>query len=116
MLPLLLALAGCPAVPADTGPLLPKAFVWMSQDTAVVATDGAGLAFEFVNVGDSAVAIYKNCHYLGTVRNSIGDRDTFPDPEQPPIWRGEGIAIIFVTRRVLLEVGKVVELLGVIRE
>lgn len=116
MLSLLLALLGCPTVPTVTVPLLPKAFVWMAQDTAVMATDGAGLSYEYVNVGDSAVAIYKNCRYLGTVQNSISDTDTLPDADQPPVWSGGGIKVIFATRRSPPELGKTVELVGVVRE
>ena len=115
ILPLFLALAGCPAVPADTVPLLPKALVWMAQDTAVVAAEG-GVSYEYVNVGDSAVAIFKNCEYLVTLKNSLGADDTLPDPDQPPVWSGGGIAVIFVSRRTLTELDKVVEVVGVVRE
>jgi hypothetical protein len=117
MLPLLIALATCPAVPADTVPLIPKALIWMAQDTAVVSRDSAsGIAYEFVNIGDSAVAIYKNCRYLATVHNSIGPEDTIPDSNQPPVWRGSGIRVVFVAPRFPEQLQKRVELIGVVRE
>ena len=117
MLSLLLVLAGCPTIPADTVPLIPKALVWMAQDTAVVARDSAsGIAYEYVNVGDSAVAIYKNCRYLVTVQNSIGPEDPIPDSDSPPVWEGGGIRVVFATRRHPEQLGRTVELLGVVRE
>ena len=114
---LLLALTGCPAIPADTVPLIPKALIWMSQDTAVVARDSAsGVAYEYVNVGDSSVAVYKNCRYLGTVQNSLGEAEELPSPDSPPVWKGDGIAVVFASRRYFVRLEKTVELIGVVRE
>jgi hypothetical protein len=117
VIPLLLALANCPAVPADTMPLIPAALIWMTQGTAVVARDSAsGVAYEYVNVGDSAVAIYRNCQYLGMVQNSLENDAEYPPPDAPAIWRGGGLAVIFVERRFDEQRQKAGELIGVVRE
>lgn len=114
MIPLLAMLATCPALPADTVPLIPKALIWMSEDTAIVAA-GEGVAYEYVNDGDSAVVIYKNCQQIARLKNTMSIDDTIPDPDQPPVWEGKGIKIVFVAQRRHPERG-IVELVGVLSD
>lgn len=115
MLALLLAFQQPAERLVDTFPLQPSFLDMMPAGKSIVNQNDS-VSYRFENLGDSAIAVYKGAERLVVLRNMLADGAPLPEPTDPPIWRGAGLKIVFVARRMDDETGKVMEIVGVVRE